>query len=194
MAPSLVPGARGEGLSPLLQHPAMLIHPPIVFLGYAAWGIPFALAAAAMISGRLDNAWLQQARPWSLFAWATLGGGILWGAEWAYEQLGSRDVLTVYAWSRANGLVQDALDPTVFERLKSEASAAGAEEVVGIKTYIVELGSGLVEVVAIGTAVRKIPGMGVQTSPLPAQAIIRDKDTWVSGEGGFELQATRAGA
>ena len=47
MAPSLVPGAKGEGLSPLLQHPAMLIHPPIVFLGYAAWGIPFALAAAA---------------------------------------------------------------------------------------------------------------------------------------------------
>jgi cytochrome c-type biogenesis protein CcmF len=66
----------------------MLIHPPIVFLGYAAWGIPFSLAAAALISGRLDNAWLQQARPWSLFAWTTLGGGILLGAEWAYEQLG----------------------------------------------------------------------------------------------------------
>jgi cytochrome c-type biogenesis protein CcmF len=87
-APSLVPGAKGAGLSPLLQHPAMLIHPPIVFLGYAAWGIPFALAAAALISGRLNNAWLQQARPWSLFAWTTLGGGILLGAEWAYEQLG----------------------------------------------------------------------------------------------------------
>jgi cytochrome c-type biogenesis protein CcmF len=88
MAPSLIPGAKGEGLSPLLQHPAMLIHPPIVFLGYAAWGVPFALAAAALISGRLDEAWLRQARPWSLFAWATLGGGILLGAEWAYEQLG----------------------------------------------------------------------------------------------------------
>ena len=88
MAPSLMPGAKGEGLSPLLQHPAMLIHPPIVFLGYAAWGVPFALAAAALISGRLNNAWLQQARPWSLFAWTTLGGGILLGAEWAYEQLG----------------------------------------------------------------------------------------------------------
>jgi len=88
MAPSLVPGAKGDGLSPLLQHPAMLIHPPIIFLGYAAWGIPLALAAAALVSGRLDNAWLQQARPWSLFAWTTLGGGILLGAEWAYEQLG----------------------------------------------------------------------------------------------------------
>ncbi|MEI8372426.1 MAG: cytochrome c-type biogenesis CcmF C-terminal domain-containing protein [Planctomycetota bacterium] len=88
MAPALVPGAKGEGLSPLLQHPAMLIHPPIVFLGYAAWGIPFALAAAALISGRLNNAWLQQARSWSLFAWTTLGGGILLGGQWAYEQLG----------------------------------------------------------------------------------------------------------
>jgi cytochrome c-type biogenesis protein CcmF len=88
MAPSLVPGAKGEGLSPLLQHPAMLIHPPIVFLGYAAWGVPFALAAAALMTGQLNDVWLQQARPWSLFAWATLGGGILLGAEWAYEQLG----------------------------------------------------------------------------------------------------------
>jgi cytochrome c-type biogenesis protein CcmF len=88
MAPSLTPGAKGDGLSPLLQHPAMLIHPPIVFLGYAAWGVPFALAAAALMSGRLNNAWLQQARPWSLFAWTTLGGGVLLGAEWAYEQLG----------------------------------------------------------------------------------------------------------
>ncbi len=72
----------------MLQHPAMLIHPPIVFLGYAAWGVPFALAAAALISGRLDTLWLRQARPWALFAWTTLGGGILLGAEWAYEQLG----------------------------------------------------------------------------------------------------------
>jgi cytochrome c-type biogenesis protein CcmF len=88
MAPALVPGAKGEGLSPLLQHPAMLIHPPIVFLGYAAWGVPFALAAAALITGRLDTLWLQQARSWALFAWTTLGSGILLGAEWAYEQLG----------------------------------------------------------------------------------------------------------
>ncbi len=87
-APSLTPGAEGVGLSPLLQHPAMLIHPPIVFLGYALWGIPFALAAAALICGRLDDSWLRLARPWSLAAWATLGGGILLGAEWAYEQLG----------------------------------------------------------------------------------------------------------
>ncbi|MGA2258800.1 MAG: cytochrome c biogenesis protein CcsA, partial [Thermoguttaceae bacterium] len=112
MAPSLVPGAKGAGLSPLLQHPAMLIHPPIVFLGYAAWGIPFALATAALVSGRLDNAWLQQARPWSLFAWATLGGGILLGAEWAYEQIGWGGY---WAWDPVeNGSLMPWLTGTAF--------------------------------------------------------------------------------
>ena len=54
MQPSLTVPTRGDGLAPLLQHPAMLFHPPIVFLGYAAWGVPFALAVAALLSGRLD--------------------------------------------------------------------------------------------------------------------------------------------
>ncbi|MGD0898409.1 MAG: cytochrome c biogenesis protein CcsA, partial [Thermoguttaceae bacterium] len=88
MQPGLTARSVGDGLSPLLQHPAMLVHPPIVFLGYAAWGIPFAVAAAALIGGRLDRAWLDQARPWAIFAWLVLGGGILWGAQWAYEELG----------------------------------------------------------------------------------------------------------
>lgn len=89
-------------------------------------------------------------------------------------------------------LIYDARE-NVFDRLKADAAAAGAEEVVGIKTYIVELGSGLVEVVAIGTAVRKLPNFSVFTPALPCQAIIRDKDTWLSGDGGFDLQSTRAG-
>ncbi len=89
-------------------------------------------------------------------------------------------------------LVYDARE-NVFDRLQSEATAIGAEEVVGIKTYIVELGSNLIEVVSIGTAVRKLPGFGVQTAVLPSQAIIRDKDTWLSGDGGFDLQSSRAG-
>ena len=82
---------------------------------------------------------------------------------------------------------------TSVERLKKEASAAGAEEVVGIKTYIIELGSSLVEIFAVGTAVRKLQGIGVKTQTLPAQAIIRDKDTWLSGSGGFDLTSIRAG-
>lgn len=81
----------------------------------------------------------------------------------------------------------------VFDRLKNDAAAVGAEEVVGIKTYIVELGSSLVEIFAVGTAVAKLAGMDVKTPSLPAQAIIRDKDTWVNGPGGFEIQTLRAG-
>jgi uncharacterized protein YbjQ (UPF0145 family) len=75
----------------------------------------------------------------------------------------------------------------------SELRALGAEEVVGIKTYIIELGSSLVEIFAVDTAVRKMAGVTVQTANLPAQAIIRAKDTWLSGSGGFDLQSTRAG-
>jgi uncharacterized protein YbjQ (UPF0145 family) len=89
-------------------------------------------------------------------------------------------------------LIYDAREH-VFDRLKSEAAAVGAEEVVGIKTYIVELGSSLVEIFAVGTAIRKQPGMTVKTQALPAQAIIRDKDTWLSGSGGFDLTSIRAG-
>jgi uncharacterized protein YbjQ (UPF0145 family) len=90
-------------------------------------------------------------------------------------------------------LIYDAREQ-VFQRIKNEAAALGAEEVVGIKTYIVELGSSLVEIFAVGTAVRKLEGMTVKTPALPAQAIIRDKDTWLNGSGGgLEIQSLRAG-
>ena len=94
--------------------------------------------------------------------------------------------------SDLTSMVYDAREH-VFERIEQEAAQLGADEVVGIKTYIVELGSGLIEFVAVGTAVRKVPGVAVATAALPPQAIVRDKDTWISGEGGFDLQATRAG-
>jgi uncharacterized protein YbjQ (UPF0145 family) len=81
----------------------------------------------------------------------------------------------------------------VFDRINSEAAALGAEEVVGIKTYIVELGSSLIEIFAVGTAVAKRQGMEVKTPSLPAQAIIRDKDTWLNGSMGLEIQTLRAG-
>ena len=89
-------------------------------------------------------------------------------------------------------LIYDAREH-VFDRMKREAAAVGAEEVVGIKTYIIELGSSLVEIFAVGTAVRRLPGLGVKTQTLPAQAIIRDKDTWLSGSGGFDVTSIRAG-
>ena len=88
MRPSFGAPREGAGLSPLLQHPAMLIHPPVVFLGYAGWAIPFALAVTSLLSGRPDVNWTREARPWALFAWTVLGAGILLGAQWAYEELG----------------------------------------------------------------------------------------------------------
>ena len=66
----------------------MLIHPPVVFLGYTLWTVPFALAAVALVSGQLDSTWIRLARPWAVAAWAVLGAGILLGADWAYEELG----------------------------------------------------------------------------------------------------------
>ncbi|MHB0959396.1 MAG: heme lyase CcmF/NrfE family subunit [Pirellulaceae bacterium] len=88
MRQSLTAGVEGIGLSPLLMHPAMLIHPPIIFLGYAAWAVPFALALAAMGAPAVETEWLRTARSWTLFAWVVLGTGILLGGNWAYEELG----------------------------------------------------------------------------------------------------------
>ena len=72
-------------------------------------------------------------------------------------------------------------------RLKSEADALGADEVVGVKTYIAELGGNLVEFLAIGTAVKKVAGVAVQSQFLPAHAIVHDKDTWIESSLGFSL-------
>jgi cytochrome c-type biogenesis protein CcmF len=84
---STVP-AEGVSLNPLLQNFWMIIHPPIVFAAYALWTIPFAYAVAALLTGRLDAAWLRGSRRWTLAAWASLGIGILVGAWWAYLELG----------------------------------------------------------------------------------------------------------
>ena len=80
--------SEGAGMLPLLRNPGMVLHPPILFLGYAAYTIPFASALAAMWSNSLSTDWLERTRRWSLFAWATLGAGILIGAWWAYVELG----------------------------------------------------------------------------------------------------------
>ena len=88
MQPSLTVPQAGRGLNPQLQHPAMLIHPPIVFLGYAGWAIPCAVAIMALVSGQLDKSWIREVRSWALFSWIVLGLGILVGADWAYEELG----------------------------------------------------------------------------------------------------------
>ena len=96
--------------------------------------------------------------------------------------------------SELTSLVHDAREHCL-DRLKREADSIGAEEVVGVKTYIIEIGQGLIEFMAIGTAVRKTAGMGVATQGLPPQAIVRDRDTWVDGDSGFGLlRQTESGA
>lgn len=112
--PTLNTPNEGQGLSPLLQHPSMLIHPPVTFLAYALWAVPCALAIGGLIYRRLDpvtrnaeptdqspgatidaredeggtTTWTEIARPWAIVAWAVLGSGLLLGADWAYEVLG----------------------------------------------------------------------------------------------------------
>ncbi|MFZ6776541.1 heavy metal-binding domain-containing protein [Undibacterium sp. Ji83W] len=88
-------------------------------------------------------------------------------------------------------LIHDARVNAV-DRLKREATEIGADEVIGVKTYIAEIGNGLVEFMAIGTAVKKISGMSVKTATLPVQAIIRDRDTWIDGEFGISLDRQSA--
>ncbi|MGE0327041.1 MAG: heme lyase CcmF/NrfE family subunit [Polyangiaceae bacterium] len=78
----------GEGLNPLLQNFYMIIHPPSLYIGFVGCSIPFAFAMAALVTGRLDNEWINAARKWMLFAWLFLSIGNALGMLWAYEELG----------------------------------------------------------------------------------------------------------
>ena len=78
----------GRGLNPLLQHPAMIIHPPVLFVGYVGTVVPFAFAIAALITGNLGSGWIRTTRRWALIGWGFLSAGILLGGKWAYVELG----------------------------------------------------------------------------------------------------------
>ena len=80
--------ADGVGLTPLLQHPSMMIHPPMLYSGYVSLTIPFAFAVGALITRRLDAAWIRTTRRFALIAWTFLGIGLLLGARWSYTELG----------------------------------------------------------------------------------------------------------
>jgi cytochrome c-type biogenesis protein CcmF len=85
----LLPAAPdGRDLNPLLQDPGMVIHPPMLYMGYVGTSVVFAFAIAALISGRLDAAWARWSRPWTTTAWAFLTVGIALGSAWAYYELG----------------------------------------------------------------------------------------------------------
>ena len=79
----------GPGPNPLLQnHPLMVIHPPMLYLGYVGFSVPFAFAIAGLVTGRVGEGWLLDTRRWTLFAWGFLSIGIVLGAWWSYEVLG----------------------------------------------------------------------------------------------------------
>jgi cytochrome c-type biogenesis protein CcmF len=80
--------ADGVGLNPLLQHPSMMVHPPMLYSGYVAFTIPFAFAVGALITRRLDADWIRSTRRFALIAWTFLGLGLLLGARWSYTELG----------------------------------------------------------------------------------------------------------
>ncbi|MEZ5570035.1 MAG: heme lyase CcmF/NrfE family subunit [Halioglobus sp.] len=86
----LLPGTPldGSDLNPLLQDPGLIIHPPLLYMGYVGFSVAFAFAIAALLGGRLDASWARWSRPWTNVAWAFLTLGIMLGSWWAYYELG----------------------------------------------------------------------------------------------------------
>jgi len=85
----LFPAAiEGSDLNPLLQDPGMVIHPPMLYMGYVGFSVAFAFAIAALLSGQMDATWARWSRPWTTIAWVFLTIGIMLGSWWAYYELG----------------------------------------------------------------------------------------------------------
>nr|VFJ97684.1 MAG: cytochrome c-type biogenesis protein CcmF [Candidatus Kentron sp. LFY] len=85
----LIPAAvEGRDLNPLLQDPGLILHPPMLYMGYVGMAVPFSFASAALLDGRLDAAWIRWTRPWTTIAWVFLTLGIALGSWWAYYELG----------------------------------------------------------------------------------------------------------
>ncbi|SMG06712.1 heme lyase CcmF/NrfE family subunit [Cedecea sp. NFIX57] len=79
---------EGRDLNPLLQDIGLILHPPLLYMGYVGFSVAFAFSIAALLGGRLDSAWARWTRPWTLAAWAFLTVGIVLGSAWAYYELG----------------------------------------------------------------------------------------------------------
>ena len=104
--------ADGAGMTPSLQNPYMLAHPPLLYLGYVGLTVPFAFAMGALLSGQLDERWLVATRRFTLFAWTALGIGQLLGSHWAYVEVGWGGY---YAWDPVeNAALMPWLAATAF--------------------------------------------------------------------------------
>jgi cytochrome c-type biogenesis protein CcmF len=120
------PQPEGQGLNPILQDPALAIHPPFLYAGYVGLSIAFAFAVAALIDGRTDAAWARWVRPWTLAAWMCLTLGIALGSWWAYYELGwggwwfwdPVENASFMPWLAATALLHSALVMEKREALK----------------------------------------------------------------------------
>ncbi|MGE0627353.1 MAG: heme lyase CcmF/NrfE family subunit [Hyphomicrobiaceae bacterium] len=117
---------EGSGLNPILQDPALAIHPPLLYAGYVGLSIAFSFAIAALIEGRIDAAWARWVRPWTLAAWMFLTLGIATGSWWAYYELGwggwwfwdPVENASLMPWLAATALLHSALVMEKRESLK----------------------------------------------------------------------------
>jgi cytochrome c-type biogenesis protein CcmF len=106
------PPPNGVGMNASLQNPYMMIHPPLLYLGYVGLTVPFAFAMAALVSRRIDERWVVASRRWTIFSWTFLGVAILLGAKWAYESIGWGGY---YAWDPVeNAALMPWLAATAF--------------------------------------------------------------------------------
>lgn len=109
----------GNGLNPMLQSLGMVIHPPLLFLGFSGFLIPFALVVVELWRGNTSGTWLQRSRPWVLFSWAFLTAGIVTGGQWAYNELGwggywawdPVENASLFPWLTSTALVHTLLLP-----------------------------------------------------------------------------------
>ncbi|HJZ31297.1 MAG TPA: heme lyase CcmF/NrfE family subunit, partial [Hyphomicrobiaceae bacterium] len=118
--------AEGADLNPLLQDPGMVIHPPMLYMGYVGFSVAFSFAVAALLGGRLDATWARWSRPWTTVAWAFLTIGIALGSWWAYYELGwggwwfwdPVENASFMPWLAATALLHSALVMEKREALK----------------------------------------------------------------------------
>lgn len=107
----------GDDLTPILQDPGLIFHPPMLYLGYVGFAIAFAFAICALIQGRLDKEWARACRPWIILPWSFLGCGIVLGSWWAYRELGwggwwfwdPVENASLLPWLAATGLIHSLI-------------------------------------------------------------------------------------
>jgi len=171
----------GVGLMPLLQNPLMTIHPPALYTGYVALGVPFAFAMAALITGRVNDEWIAATRRWTLFAWIFLGCGLLLGGNWAYNELGwggfwgwdPVENVALLPWLTATAFLHSILIGTFMNRSGIESSVhAFAVSNIGLPFVL------LIAVTVIGA-------LALLYWRLPALGVSNRLDSFLSRESAF---------